>query len=107
MGNKEESEKLLAAKQMSEAQDKKEIIKTPVKLDTVVHEAVEDLQDRAKTKRIRLVEQANSHLPPIAADRGLLSRAVSHLIDNAIKYSPERTSIIISTIMEADFLQSC
>lgn len=88
-----------------EQSDKKEIIKTPVKLDTVVHEAVEDLQDRAKTKRIRLVEQANSHLPPIAADKGLLSRAVSHLIDNAIKYSPERTSVIISTIMEADFLR--
>lgn len=88
-----------------EQSDKKEMLKTPVKLDTVVHEVVEDLQDKAKTKRIRLVEQANSHLPPIAADKGLISRAVSHLVDNAIKYSPERTSVIISTIMEADFLR--
>ncbi len=88
-----------------EQSDKKEILKTPVKLDNVVHEVIEDLQEQAKRKRIRLVEQANSHLPPIAADKGLISRAVTNLIDNAIKYSPERTSIIISTIMESEVLR--
>lgn len=85
--------------------DKQEIDKTPVKLDTVVKEIVSDMQEQAKRKRIRLVEQANSHIPPVAADKGLIGRAVSHLIDNAIKYSPERSSVIISTILEADFLR--
>jgi signal transduction histidine kinase len=88
-----------------EQSDKKEMLKTPVKLDNVVHEVIEDLQDKAKNKRIRLVEQSNTHLPPIAADKGLISRAVTHLIENAIKYSPDRTSVIISTIMESDFLR--
>lgn len=88
-----------------EQADKQEITKSPVKLDSVVHEAVDDLQEAAKKKKIRLVEQSNAHLPPVAADRGLISRAVSNLIDNAIKYSPERTSVIISTILEADFLR--
>jgi signal transduction histidine kinase len=88
-----------------EQSDKREFFKTPVKLDTVVSEVVGDLQETAKRKRIRLVEQANAHLPPIAADKGLISRAVSHLIDNAIKYSPERTSVIISTILESEFLR--
>jgi signal transduction histidine kinase len=88
-----------------EQSDKKEMLKTPVKLDNVVHEVIEDLQEKAKNKRIRLVEQANSHLPPIAADKGLISRAVSHLIENAIKYSPDRTSVIISTLMESDALR--
>ncbi|MGC2238600.1 MAG: GAF domain-containing sensor histidine kinase [Pyrinomonadaceae bacterium] len=88
-----------------EQSDKQEVTKTPVKLDTVVQEVVEDLKETAKKKRIRLVEQANSHLPPVAADRGLITRAVSNLIDNAIKYSPERTSVIISTILESDFLR--
>jgi signal transduction histidine kinase len=87
-----------------EQADKQEFVKTPVKLDTVVSEVVEDLQETAKRKRIRLVEQSNTHLPPIAADKGLIARAVSHLIDNAIKYSPERTSVIISTILESEFL---
>ena len=88
-----------------EQSDKQDVTKTPVKLDTVVHEVVGDLQDAAKRKRIRLVEQANTHLPPIAADKGLITRAITNLIDNAIRYSPERTSVIISTILESDFLR--
>ena len=87
-----------------EQSDKKEITKTPVKLDTLVHEAIDNMQTEAKRKRIRLVEQVNSPIPPIAADKGLIQRAVSQLIDNAIKYSPEKTSVVISTILEADFL---
>lgn len=88
-----------------EQSDKKDVIKTPVKLDTVVREVVGDMQDTAKRKRIRLVEQANDYIPPIAADKSLIRRAISHLIDNAIRYSPERTSVMISTILEADFLR--
>lgn len=88
-----------------EQNDKQEMSKMPVKLDTVVSEVVGDLQETAKKKRIRLVEQSNAHLPPVAADKGLITRAVSNLIDNAIRYSPERTSVIISTILEADFLR--
>ncbi|MCY7346861.1 MAG: hypothetical protein LH614_11655 [Pyrinomonadaceae bacterium] len=88
-----------------EQSDKQEFSKTTVKLDTVVHEVIGELQDNAKRKRIRLIEQANHHLPPIAADKSLITRAVSHLIDNAIRYSPERTSIIISTMLESDFLR--
>ncbi len=78
--------------------------KTPVKLDSVVSEVVYDLKETAKRKRIRL-EQANNHLPPVAADKGLIVWAISNLVDNAIKYSPERTSVIISTILESDFLR--
>lgn len=88
-----------------EQTDKQEIFKTPVKLDNVVREVVDNLHEKAKRKRIRLVEQANSHLPPIAADKGLITKAVNHLIDNAIKYSPERTSVIVSTILEAEVLR--
>jgi signal transduction histidine kinase len=88
-----------------EQSDKKEVSKVAVKLDTVVRDVVEELQETAKRKRIRLVEQPIVNLPPIAADKGLIHRAVSNLVDNAIKYSPERTSVMVSTILEADFLR--
>ena len=88
-----------------EQADKKEVSKTAVKLDTVVREVVDELKESARRKRIQLVEQPGDTLPPIAADQGLIRRAVSHLIDNAIKYSPERTSVMISTVLEADFLR--
>lgn len=88
-----------------EQNDKQEVFKTPVKLDNVVREVVDNLHEKAKRKKIRLVEQANSHLPPIAADKGLITKVVNHLIDNAIKYSPEKTSVIISTILESEVLR--
>ncbi len=88
-----------------EQSDKQEVSKTTVKLDSVVREVIGDLQENAKRKRIRLVEQPNNYLPPIAADKGLITRAIASLIDNAIRYSPERTSVIISTILESDFLR--
>lgn len=88
-----------------EQSDKQELVKSPVKLDTVVHEVVNEMQNTAKQKRILLVEKPGSHVPPVAADKGLIRNAITNLIDNAIKYSPEKTSVIISTILEADFLR--
>jgi signal transduction histidine kinase len=85
-----------------EQSDKREVVKIPIRLDGVVHEVVGSIQPLAKAKRIRLVEQANSHLPPVAGDKGLITKVVTHLVDNAIKYSPERTTITVSSILEAD-----
>ncbi|MEZ5346009.1 MAG: ATP-binding protein [Pyrinomonadaceae bacterium] len=85
--------------------DKQEFHKTPVEVDKVVEDVVENMADTAKKKRIRLVERNNRNIPPVAADRGLLTKAISHLVDNAVKYSPERSSVIISTILESDFLR--
>ncbi len=85
-----------------EQSDKREVIKIPVRLDSLAHEVMSNLQAEARRKRIRLVEQANSHLPPVAADKDLITKAIAHLIDNAIRYSPERTAVVVSTILEAD-----
>lgn len=88
-----------------EQADKKEVDLAPVSIDSVVREVVEEMQDTAKKKRIRIVAKQDNEIPPVAADRGLITKAIMHLVDNAIKYSPERTSVIISTILETDFLK--
>jgi signal transduction histidine kinase len=85
--------------------DKQEVIKTPVEVNNVVHNVVENYSRTAKKKRIRIVEKQSPAIAPIAADRGLLTKAISHLLDNAIRYSPERTSVMISTFLETDFLR--
>ncbi len=85
--------------------DKREVIKTPVEVNNIVHEVVAGLSKTAKLKRIRIIEKQSEEQVAIAADRGLLTNAISHLLDNAIRYSPERTSVMISTILEADFLR--
>jgi two-component system phosphate regulon sensor histidine kinase PhoR len=85
-----------------EAADKQEVLKIPLKLDDVVGDMVTNLQPVAKKKRIRLVQLAAERLPPVAADKSLITRCVANLIDNAIKYSPERTTVSVSTMLEAD-----
>jgi signal transduction histidine kinase len=85
-----------------ERKDRQDVLKIPLRLDDVVRETVASLQPSAKKKRIRLVEQPTQRLPPVAADKSLISQAVKNLVSNAIKYSPERTTVTISTALEAE-----
>jgi signal transduction histidine kinase len=85
-----------------EQKDRQEVLMAPLTLDDVVRETITNLQPVAKRKRIRLVERDGQRLPPVAADRSLITQAVNNLVDNAIKYSPERTSVTLSTALEAD-----
>jgi len=85
-----------------EQKDRQEVLMSPLMLDDVVRDAVGNFQQAARRKRIRLVERDGQKLPPVAADRSLITQAVSNLVDNAIKYSPERTSVTLSTALEAD-----
>ena len=82
--------------------DKQEVQKIPLRLDEVVRETIMSLQPIAKKRRIRLVDQPTQRLPPVAADKSLISQAVRNLVSNAIKYSPERTTVTVSTALEAE-----
>lgn len=82
--------------------DKQEVLKIPLRLDEVVKETIASLQPVARKRRIRLVEQPTQHLPPVAADKSMITQAVKNLVSNAIKYSPERTTVTLSTALEAE-----
>jgi signal transduction histidine kinase len=41
-------------------------------------------------------------MPPVAADKSLITQVVKNLLSNAIKYSPERTTVTVSTALEAE-----
>lgn len=88
-----------------ERKDKQEVLKIPLRLDEVVRDTVTTLQPVAKKKRIRLVEQPAQRLPPVAADKSLITQAVKNLVNNAIKYSPERTTVTVSTALEAESIR--
>ncbi len=88
-----------------ERKDRQEVLKIPLRLDDIVRETVANLQPTAKKKRIRLVEQPCQRIPPVAADKSLISQAVKNLVSNAIKYSPERTTVTVSTALEAEAIR--
>ena len=90
-----------------ERKDKQEVLKIPLRLDEVVRETIASLQPIAKKKRIRLIEQPAHRIPPVAADKGLITQAVKNLVNNAIKYSPERTTVTVSTALEAEAVRVC
>lgn len=91
----------LAVTQLQQS-DKQGVLKIPLKLDDVVRETVANLHQVAKKKRIRLVEGSSMKLPPVAADKSLITQVVGNLVDNAIRYSPERTTVTVSAQLEAD-----
>lgn len=82
--------------------DKKEVVHIALRLDELGRETISTMQPVAKKKRIRLVEQPGGTIPPVAADKSLITQALMKLLDNAIKYSPERTTVTVSTVLEAD-----
>ena len=87
--------------------DKQEVLKIPLRLDEVVRETIASLQPVAKKKRIRLIEHPAHRIPPVAADKSLITQAVKNLVNNAIKYSPERTTVTVSTALEAEAVRVC
>ncbi len=87
--------------------DKQEVLKIPLRLDEVVRDTIMSLQPLAKKKRIRLIEQPAHRIPPVAADKSLITQAVKNLLNNAIKYSPERTTVTVSTALEAEAVRVC
>jgi signal transduction histidine kinase len=87
--------------------DRQEVLKIPLRLDEVVKETIASLQPVAKKRRIRLVEQPTQRLPPVAADKSMITQAVNNLVSNAIKYSPERTTVTVSTTLEAETVRLC
>ena len=87
--------------------DRQEVLKIPLRLDEVVKETIAGLQKVAKKRRIRLVELPTERLPPVAADKSMISQAIKNLVSNAIKYSPERTTVTVSTALEAEAVRLC
>jgi signal transduction histidine kinase len=85
-----------------ERADKQAVTKIALRLDEVVRETIAALQPVAKKKRMRLVEAVNGTIPPVAADKSLITQVLTRLIENAIKYSPERTGVTVSTVLEAE-----
>ena len=65
-------------------------------LNTIVSQVCQDLGSMAERKAVKFVIESEP-LFPIPLDEQLFKRALSNIISNAIKFSPEDTSILIST----------
>jgi two-component system phosphate regulon sensor histidine kinase PhoR len=80
--------------------EKKEILFHKESICKVLKEAVSEYESRAAEKGVRLELQCEKTLEAVI-NASLLEKAVVNLIDNAIKYSPRRSTIRIEGTREA------
>jgi signal transduction histidine kinase len=75
----------------------------------IAAEIINDFQAQALDKRVTLVMIAESGIHSVQGNPAQLRRAISNLIDNAIKYSPENdeVEIIVSGNEESVLIKVC
>ncbi|MGZ3770161.1 MAG: ATP-binding protein [Bdellovibrio sp.] len=65
-------------------------------VNTLLQEVIRKHEFLAKVKRIQIVSELEPMFP-IPVDSDLMKQVFSNLVENAIKYSPEETKIMVST----------
>ncbi|MEM7112325.1 MAG: GAF domain-containing protein [Chloroflexota bacterium] len=68
----------------------------PVSLPDILHEVVHGLRHSLKQRQQKLHLADISHLPRVEADPDALKKVFSHVITNAIKYTPDGGEIAVS-----------
>lgn len=69
----------------------------PVPLKRIIDDLIRNFEKAATERRIRVYAQHAEGVPLINGDPGLIQKALYQLIVNAIKYSPDRSMIIVTT----------
>jgi signal transduction histidine kinase len=82
---------------------KMELQKGAVDFNLLIESAVAKLRLLADTRQIALVLDLEP-LFPISGDKILIQEVITNLIDNAIKYSPDNTKIVVRTREEKNSL---
>ena len=75
---------------------------SPISLESTVNSAIALLGEAAEQKGISITCGALNVPAKVLADRGRLEQVLINLLDNAIKYTPERGSITISSTLEGE-----
>jgi len=70
--------------------------KNNVPVPGLVAEAVETTLPNIVSKNQHISKQVDQHLPELLVDEDMIKRVLINLIENASKYSPARTDIIVS-----------
>jgi len=77
----------------------------PVNIPDIIKKSVNVVNNRAKVKSITIDSNAPNDLPPALADETLLSQVLFNLLDNAVKYTPEKGSVKIDSRKEGELIQ--
>jgi NtrC-family two-component system sensor histidine kinase KinB len=82
-----------------------ELQKDLVSSDLLVQEAMEQIQPLALNRGQTLVAQLRPGLPRVPADRELILRVLTNLLDNAVKFTPKEGHITLSVEKAGEEIQ--
>lgn len=68
----------------------------------ITHDVVERYKEKAEARRVRLKIQSDRNLPPVLGDARSLERAITALVDNAVKFSPHGGDVDIRMSVNGD-----
>jgi two-component system phosphate regulon sensor histidine kinase PhoR len=77
----------------------------PLPIAGAIRHACNLLEQKAGDKGISLITDGIEGAPPVLADHGRIEQVLINLLDNAIKYTPENGSVIISAYDAGDMLK--
>ncbi|MGI8787890.1 MAG: ATP-binding protein, partial [Pyrinomonadaceae bacterium] len=77
----------------------------PVDAEVVIEQTLLLLEPLAAKREMKIVRRFQAGQPSINADAELLARAVTNIVANAIKYSPDKTTITIETDSDNEALK--
>lgn len=67
----------------------------PVNLVSIVERVIEKYRNKAKARGIAIKVRGNTRMEPVQGDETSLERAITGLVDNAIKFSPPNSTVDI------------
>jgi signal transduction histidine kinase/CHASE2 domain-containing sensor protein len=68
----------------------------PLRIEQLMERALLLLDPVAERAGIKIVRNLSTDLPPILGDADLIARAVTNLVDNAIKFSPVNSTVTVN-----------
>jgi PAS domain S-box-containing protein len=81
---------------------KMDILLSPVDLYRMVVHILTEYMPQSIEYGVRVSNVVPTNLPHIYADQGKLTRILANLVDNAIKFAPSGSPVIVSARMDAD-----
>lgn len=72
----------------------------------VINQAMQDLIVRAQAHHRKIELNISKNLPTVAVDPGIILHVINNLVDNAIKYSGEDGTIVISAAVKDEFIET-
>ncbi|MCX5666958.1 MAG: ATP-binding protein [Candidatus Omnitrophica bacterium] len=71
-------------------------------LGVIAEEVVGQMQVIARVDEKTVSLEASENIPDVSADKGLITRVIANLVDNAVKYTPVKGSVCVKTLYNRD-----